>query len=105
MPVANPTPTPTPTPTTKKPVAKAKVNNTTPKPVVLTQEQLIQQYQEMVRKREEVDQQINMIINKDSPANVQPELFRQTNRDISVNIMFVVLAVSTVFYVVRHLGD
>jgi hypothetical protein len=103
MPVANPTPTTT----TKKPVAKAKakVNNTTPKPVVLTQEQLIQQYQEMVRKREEVDQQINMILNKDSPGNVQPELFRQTNRNISVNIMFVVLAVSTFFYVVRHLGD
>jgi len=102
--VANPTPTTT---TTKKPVAKAKakVNTTTPKPVVLTQEQLIQQYQEMVRKREEVDQQINMILNKDSPGNVQPELFRQTNRNISVNIMFVVLAVSTVFYVVRHLGD
>ena len=84
------------------------VNNnitTTKKPVVLTQEQLKKQYQEMVKRREEVDQQINMIINKDSPSNVQPELFRQTNRDISVNIMFVVLAVSTVFYVVRHLGD
>lgn len=84
------------------------VNNnitTTKKPVVLTQEQLIKQYQEMVKRREEVDQQINMIINKNSPSNVQPELFRQTNRDISVNIMFVVLAVSTVFYVVRHLGD
>jgi hypothetical protein len=68
MPVANTTPTPTPAPTTtttKTPVAKA--NTTTAKPVVLTQEQLIQQYQEMVRKREEVDQQINMIINKDSP--------------------------------------
>ena len=81
------------------------ITTTTKKPVVLTQEQLIKQYQEMVKRREEVDQQINMIINKNSPSNVQPELFRQTNRDISVNIMFVVLAVSTVFYVVRHLGD
>ena len=90
------------TTTTKKPV------RTTKKPVTtqpLTQEQLEKQYQEMVQKRQEIDQQINMIINKDSPTNVQPELFRQTNRDISVNIMFVVLAISTVFYVVRHLGD
>jgi hypothetical protein len=88
--------------TTKKPVTTIK-KTVTSRP--LTEQELIQQYQEMVKKREEVDQQINMILNKDSPANVQPELFRQTNRDISVNIMFVVLAVSTVFYVVRHLGD
>lgn len=66
---------------------------------------MTQRYQKMVRRRQEIDQNMNMILNKDSPSNPIPTLYQETNRSISVNIMFVVLAISMVYYTVRHLKE
>ena len=75
------------------------------KPSEINQTDIIQRYQTMVRRRREIDQNLNMILNENSPENLQTPMFQQTNRDYSVSIMFVVLAISMVYYTVQHLRD
>lgn len=66
---------------------------------------LTDRYQKMIRRRQEIDQNMDMILNDDSRRNPIPTLYQETNRTISVNIMFVVLAISMVYYTARHLRD
>jgi hypothetical protein len=66
---------------------------------------MIQQYQEMIQRRQQIDQNMNMVLNKNSRSNYIPTLYQQTNQDVSVSIMFIVLAISMVYYTVRHLND
>jgi hypothetical protein len=75
------------------------------KPSEMNQTDIIQRYQTMVRRRREIDQNLNMILNENNPDNLQTPMFQQTNRDYSVSIMFVVLAISMVYYTVRHLRE
>jgi hypothetical protein len=66
---------------------------------------MISQYQKMIQRRRKVDEDMNMVLNMDSRTNYIPTLYQQTNQDISVSIMFIVLAISMVYYTVRHLND
>jgi membrane-bound lytic murein transglycosylase len=66
---------------------------------------MINQYQKMVQRRQQVDENMNMILNMNSRTNYEPTLYQQTNQDVSVSIMFIVLAISMVYYTVRHLND
>jgi hypothetical protein len=66
---------------------------------------MIQQYQKMVQRRQQIDQNMNMVLNMNSRSNYIPTLYKQTNQDVSVSIMFIVLAISMVYYTVRHLND
>ena len=66
---------------------------------------MIEQYKKMIQRRQKIDQQMNQNLNTDSRINVIPTLYQQTNQDVSVSIMFIVLAISMVYYTVRHLND
>ena len=66
---------------------------------------LIKQYKQMVRRRQEIDQNMNMTLNMDSRTNPIPTLFQQTNQNVSVSIMLVVLGISVFYYTIRHLQD
>ena len=66
---------------------------------------MIEQYKKMTQRRQKMDQQMNQDLNTDSRTNYIPTLYQQTNQDVSVSIMFIVLAISMVYYTVRHLND
>jgi hypothetical protein len=74
-------------------------------PSTMNTAELISQYEKMNRRRREIDQNMNMILNMDSRSNIQPEIFQHTNRNYSVSIMFVVLAISMVYYTSQHLQN
>jgi len=66
---------------------------------------MIQQYQKMVQRRQKIDENMNMILNMNSRSNYEPTLYQQTNQDVSVSIMFIVLGISLVYYTIRHFND
>jgi hypothetical protein len=68
-------------------------------------DEMINRYQKMIQRRRKVDEDMNMILNMNSRTNYIPTLYKETNQDVSVSIMFIVLAVSMVYYTVRHLSD
>jgi hypothetical protein len=66
---------------------------------------MVQEYREMVRRRQRIDQDMNMILNMDSRSNFIPTLYQQSNQNTSVSIMFLVLGISMVYYTIRHLSE
>lgn len=66
---------------------------------------MIQQYQRMSRRRKEIDDNMNMTLNMNSRSNLEPTLYQQSNQDVSVSIMFIVLGISMFYYMVRHLNE
>lgn len=68
----------------------------------IDQQRLINEYQKMVRRRKEVDQEMNHILNMNSRSNYRPTLYQETNQSVSIGIMFSVLAISMLYYTVRH---
>jgi hypothetical protein len=67
--------------------------------------EMISKYQKMIQRRRKVDEDMNMVLNMNSRTNYEPTLYKQTNQDVSVSIMFIVLAISMVYYTIRHLND
>lgn len=66
---------------------------------------MIQKYKQMVRRRQEIDQNMNMTLNMDNRSNYTPTIFQQSNQNVSVSIMFIVLGISVFYYTIRHLQD
>ena len=69
----------------------------------IDQQRLINEYQQMVRRRREIDQDMNHILNMNARSNYRPTLYQQTNQTVSVGIMFTVLAISMMYYTIVYI--
>ena len=68
-------------------------------------DELISEYKKMVKRRQEIDQNMNQVLNMNSATNYTPTLFKQSNQSVSAGIMFTVLAITMLYYVIRHTKD
>jgi len=66
---------------------------------------IIRQYRQMVERRQQMDQTLNTAVNKESPVSYHKVMFQESNQQMGVGVVLTVLAISMIYYAVRHIAD